>query len=194
MKKFLSLLFVAAITVTEAPAQNLILNGNFATGDFTGWTASGVAFSVVPSSFGITPLSGDSFLAAADGNDSLSQSFATMLGQNYTLSFVNANSRGPNNQGGVFLRGLINGSTLFTDSTDLANTSWVPSSYEFTATSSSTSLQLALNYFNANGDGLIDDISVTPTVTPEPSTLALSALGGVGGLVMYRRRKCLSKE
>jgi hypothetical protein len=46
---------------------------------------------------------------------------------------------------------------------------------------------LTLNFFNANGDGLFDNISVTPT--PEPSVLALSGLGGLGGLLMVRRRK-----
>jgi hypothetical protein len=187
MKKIIVLLFVGVVSTVAVLAQNLILNGNFATGDFTDWTVTGSSFSVKSSSYGTLPPAGDSYLAEADGNETLSQTFATTISQNYVLSLANANGRGPNNQGGVYFRGSINGTTLFTDTTDLSNTSWLTSTYDFTATTASTTLLLTLNFFNANGDGLFDDISVT--LAPEPSTLALSVLGSLGGILMYRRRK-----
>ena len=187
MKKIIVLLFIGVAGTVSVPAQNLILNGNFATGDFSDWTVTGSYFSVKSSSYGTLPPAGDSYLAEADGNETLSQTFATTIGQNYVLSLANANGRGPNNQGGVYFRGSINGTTLFTDSTDLSNTSWLTSSYDFTATTASTTMLLTLNFFNANGDGLFDNVSVTPA--PEPSVLALSGLGGLGGLLMVRRRK-----
>jgi hypothetical protein len=173
---------------SQAMAQNLIQNGNFATGNFLDWSTSGTAFSVVATSFGINPPHIGDQIAQADGNDSLSQTFATTIGVTYELTFESANSRGPNNQGGVYIQGLINGATLFTDTTDLSNTSWLTSTYDFTATSTSTALQLNLHFFNANGDGLLTDVSVVPT--PEPSTLALAALG-IGSLFSVRRRKRL---
>jgi Protein of unknown function (DUF642)/PEP-CTERM motif len=189
MNKCFALLFIGALATTlQVPAQNLILNGNFGTGNFTDWTTSGVAFGVVGTSSDVNPPVGDSFMVQADGNDTLTQTFDTTLDQTYTLSFDNANSAGPNNQGGVYLSGSINGATLFTDTTDLSNTSWLTHTYDFTATSTTTTLQLDMNYYNANGNGLLDDVSVT--ATPEPSTLSLSALGGLGGLLIYRRRKC----
>ena len=166
MKKIIVLLFIGVAGTISVPAQNLILNGNFATGDFSDWTVTGSYFSVKSSSYGTLPPAGDSYLAEADGNETLSQTFATTIGQNYVLSLANANGRGPNNQGGVYFRGSINGTTLFTDS---------------------TTMLLTLNFFNANGDGLFDNVSVTPA--PEPSVLALSGLGGLGGLLMVRRRK-----
>ena len=169
-----------------ATAQNLIQNGNFATGDFSLWSTSGGSFSVVSSSFGINPPNVGDKIAQADGDDTLSQTFGTTMGESYELSFKSANSRGPNTQGGVYIQGLINGATLFTDTADLSNTSWLTSSYEFTADSASTTLQLNMHFFNANGDGLITDVSVTQT--PEPSTLALIALG-LGAVVAIRRRK-----
>jgi hypothetical protein len=186
MKKIIVLIFAAYVSTIAALAQNLIQNGNFATGDFTGWTVGGSYFSVQASSYGINPPSGDSYMAVADGNETLSQTFATTIGQNYALSLDNANSRGPNNQGGVYFRGSINGTTLFTDTADLSNTSWLTSTYNFTAASASTTMQLTLNFFNANGDGLFDDISVTPV--PEPSTLAVYALGIFASFLMFRRK------
>lgn len=175
-------------SVSQAKAQNLIQNGNFATGNFTGWSTSGIAFAVTASSYGVNPPNVGDQIAQADGNDTLSQTFATTIGVSYELAFESANSRGPNNQGGVYIQGLINGSTIFTDSTDLSNTSWLTSSYNFTATTTSTTLQLNLHFFNANGDGLVTDISVTPVATPEPSPLALGALG-LGSLMAVRRQK-----
>jgi len=172
---------------SQALGQNLILNGNFGSGNFTDWNVSGSTFNVVAASYGINPPQVGDQMAQADGNDTLSQTFGTTIGVSYELSFANANSRGPNNQGGVFISGSIDGSSLFTDNTDLSNTSWLTSSYEFTATSASTTLQLNLNFFNANGDGLITDISVTPA--PEPSTLALAAAGLVGLSVTRRRHR-----
>lgn len=174
-------------SASQIQGQDLIQNGNFATGDFTGWSHSGVGFNVVTTSFGIDPPQAGDQMVQADGNDVLSQTFGTTIGISYDLAFANANSRGPNNQGGVSISGSIDGTTLFTDTTDLSNSSWVDSSYEFTATSASTTLQLNLNYFNANGDGLLTEVSVTPVATPEPSTVALGAVG-VGSLIALRRR------
>jgi hypothetical protein len=118
----------------------------------------------------------------------LSQTFGTTIGITYELAFKSANSRGPNNKGGVYIQGLINGTSLFTDNVHLSNTSWLTSSYDFTATSTTTTLQLNLHFFNANGDGLVTDFSVTPVAAPEPSSLALVALGS-GSLMAVRRRK-----
>jgi hypothetical protein len=173
-------------SASQAVAQNLIQNGNFATGDFTGWSPAGSYFAVVPSSYGINPPTAGDQIVQADGNDALSQTFATTIGVSYELAFQSANSRGPNTQGGVYIQGLINGTTLFTDSTDLANTSWLTSTFDFTATAASTTLQLNLHFFNANGDGLLTEVSVTPV--PEPTVLALSALG-LGSLLAVHRQK-----
>ena len=188
-KSSYALLIAATLIVvaSQARSQRLIQNGNFATGDFTGWSASGIAFSVLSSSDGLNPPNLGDYIAQADGNDTLSQTLTTTPGTTYVLSFATANTAGPNTQANVNIQGLINGVTLFTDTSHLANTDWETSTYDFTATSASTTLQLDMNFYWANGNGLITDISTVPQAVPEPASLALGAMG-IGAAWIVRRR------
>jgi PEP-CTERM motif len=95
---------IVALT-TPAAAGNLISNGGFETGDFTGWTTNVQAGSegnlfVVPNNGGTTPLSGHSyavnptggnFFALTDqggrGSYSLTQSFSLGSAENVTVTF-----------------------------------------------------------------------------------------------------------
>ena len=86
----ISLVAVAiAVLAPSAHATNLVLNGNFGTGDYTDWTLSGDSSGDYVTSGQIT---GSTFQAAlttnADDDGYLSQSLATTTGQKYQLSFV----------------------------------------------------------------------------------------------------------
>src|SRR5438270_2575967 len=77
---------------TAQAAVNLIVNGSFETGDFTGWTLTGnTGFTGVecPGAPFAGPGDGncDAFLGPVGSNGTLSQSFPTVVGQVYSISF-----------------------------------------------------------------------------------------------------------
>src|SRR5262252_9352602 len=71
-------------------SANLVTNGDFETGDFTGWsvthaaTGSDIFVDIGP---GPDPTFGAFFGATGSDFDSISQTFATTPGASYTLSF-----------------------------------------------------------------------------------------------------------
>ncbi len=87
---FISLVALALVLggVGQAQASNLIVNGGFETGDFTGWTATANSY---PMSIVTSPVNSGLYAAQIAGYsnnpDDLSQTVATASGQNYTLSF-----------------------------------------------------------------------------------------------------------
>jgi hypothetical protein len=77
----LALVSLLGLGITQSARADLITNGGFETGDFTGWTTSGTP--TVQSTF---PHSG-SFDALFSVPGSISQSLATTAGQSYTIDF-----------------------------------------------------------------------------------------------------------
>src|SRR5262245_17746447 len=81
---------VLLIAAAQPTFANLIVNGDFETGDFTGWTttpaATGSDFGV-----GLVPPAHDTlgafFSADSSDFDSISQSFVTTPGASYHLTF-----------------------------------------------------------------------------------------------------------
>src|SRR6516162_8051824 len=84
------LLVIGAAALSGGSARaDLIVNGSFATGDFTGWTVNGDDIQI-DSSFANTPtdIYDAAFSAAVDDvGDTLSQSVPTTSGDSYQLSF-----------------------------------------------------------------------------------------------------------
>jgi hypothetical protein len=91
LKFLIVLIAVAALSVAYPAKANLITNGNFETGDFTGWT---VTHAPVGSLIFVGHGEGapDSTLGALFGgsgpdSDAISQTFSTTAGAFYTLTF-----------------------------------------------------------------------------------------------------------
>src|SRR5947207_3746098 len=81
-----------ALGVSGLASANIVANGSFETGDFTGWTQIGnTGFTGVecPGAPFAGPGDGncDAFLGPVGSNGTLSQSFPTVVGQVYSISF-----------------------------------------------------------------------------------------------------------
>jgi Carbohydrate binding domain/PEP-CTERM motif len=190
---------IAAILslVLTAPASaggNLVVNGDFETGDFTGWTLTGNLGDLYVGNSPNAPHSG-SFAAELGEVGSpgfMAQDLATTPGGTYTLSFwlIGTASAGPPN----LFSASFGGTTLL----DLVNYQSPTTYTEFVysglvASSSSTTLQFG---FQQNPSyAALDDVSVVQTGTtaiPEPSSLGLAAIAVVSGIGYWGRRRRLA--
>jgi len=176
-----ALAFSAFTFTPAANAQNLIVNGGFEDG-FASWTLTPGTFSFA----GNDPMfaqSGNGFanLESTGSIASLSQSFATVVGQTYSISFFLANDSGvtPN-----FFAAFFNGTQGYS-TTNATVFGYTQIQFNAVATTTSSTLQFQ---FRHDDDFFRLD---TVTVIPEPSTNALMILSAAGllGVVQYRRVK-----
>ncbi len=204
---------VAAIALCLSPAPvalaqgNLILNGNFGTGDFTDWTVTDPSGSVVTSNLnGIAARSPDTYFAdfpnyTYQGNAPISQAFNTVPGDLYTVAFYLEPHNAPNHGDGVQndfnvtfgSQVLMDGSVQGPSSSDGLNLplsdSW--NLYQYTVTASGSNTILTLGGANNSGSMGLSDVSVTVSSgVPEasPFFVGLLGLGGIG--ILCRRRTC----
>jgi methionine-rich copper-binding protein CopC len=142
-------------------SNNLVTNGDFETGNFSGWTQWGdTSFTAVAGTFGPTAPHGGSFQAYFGPNAGVGgiyQDLNTTTGVNYTLSFWLAH---PYTTTGTEWLVQVGGTTL-TDVHDAGNFGYTQFTFTFTATSASTRLQFGFleppQYF------FLDDVNVSPT-------------------------------
>ena len=197
---------LVALVGLESQAS-LIVNGSFEDGtnapvvgfrtlnavntDLTGWTVTSGSIDWI----------GD-YWQAADGDRSIdlggngdgtiaSTSFATIVGQQYELSFAMAGN--PDN--GPIVKTLevdvasLVDQTFTFDTTDTSRSDmgWVTKTLVFTATSTTTTLSFENKTDTAWGVAL-DDVEVN--AIPEPATLAVwTAFAGIGAIAAGRRKR-----
>jgi hypothetical protein len=188
IQKILAVAALCCAAAATAPAQNLVTNGGFETGDFTGWTVND------PSGFTNvgTNATGSSFNFAREGNSwanlgadpnsgSLSQTFTTVPGQEYTFSFSLATDITPP-AAGNFFQALFNGVAVLTLNNN-AESSYVDYNYT-NLVASGTSTTIEFRYQHGDDYFRLDAVSVVP----EPSTVSLLAITAFGGLAFVYRR------
>jgi len=183
MKTSLYLIVAVFATLAFSPyaPANLITNGDFATGDFTGWNVTHAN-----SGSNLSVANGAAiFAATGSGFDSISQSFATTTGTFYSLSFDLFISNAFQNTPDTAFQVLFNGTVIFSS----PNINAPLTTLTFTnlqAIGSSTNLVFR---GRRNNPGFIDldNVDVTTGVVPDTGRSALLMTIGLLGLFGFRR-------
>jgi hypothetical protein len=186
-KLLLVLTAAAALAFAYPGKANLITNGGFETGDFTGWTQSGnTGFTGVAGELsGALPHSGNfcAYFGPVGDHGFITQNLATTPGGSYVIDFWLANNGGTPSFFGV----SWGGTTLYSV-TDASGFGYTEFTFNVTALSGITALQFEFrqdpSYF------FLDDISVTPTGVGVPDAGSTLPLLGCAllGLATLRRR------
>jgi MYXO-CTERM domain-containing protein len=191
------------LSVSPAAAQNLVTNGDFETGDLTGWATGGnwidstdgvgKATGIIPAANGgsyfLTLSNTADVTAANDGAAQVVQTLNTVAGQSYTLSAIWATAGGYNdptsNANNIqFLNVLWDGATVLSESA-ASPTGWTSFTAQVTGTGSDA---LTIEGVSSNGYNGIDNVSVTAAPGPVAGA-GLPALLGLLGYAGWRRRQ-----
>jgi hypothetical protein len=182
---------------------------------FTGWTVGRGNVDVVNATapiFGINwgaqaTITGSQLLDLNGFTEgSIYQNLTTVAGQVYTLSFWYANNPVGNNPpyphtADVFVADIgttnnpLGMTSIAHNTSTLTSPNWQFRSLNFVAQGSTTRLTFAStsNPGDPSGGVVLDavDVNAAPAAAPEPSSVVLLGLGGLGVIGWFRRRKCV---
>lgn len=176
-KRILLAAIIVFCGLANRASADLVVNGDFETGDFSGWTTTDAddgSFYLVAFGLGHT---GDYAAEFAGTNpsftDSIRQDLTTVTGGFYTLSFWLLTSKDGVDGDNAF-SALIDGGVVFAQTNALASP-WTEQSITFQASGAITTLEFRGN--NVSDFTLLDDLRVTPSAVPEPASVGLFGLG-----------------
>ncbi len=190
VKTLLAFVVVAILLCAPAAfAQNLLTNGSFETGDYTGWTEGG--------NFEFTQVVSGAFYdysGAEDGiyystmgpvgtDGTLSQSFTDHAGASYTFSFWFASvGDDPSDFSAKW-----DGTTVLSLSDPNTGANWTQFSFTETGTGNDT---ITFSFRDDPAYVALDNVSVTqnPSSVPEPSSFLLMGSGALALAGVIRRK------
>ncbi len=180
MKK---LLFVGLATVFATAAfGQLVVNGDFETGDFTGWTIDAQsAYMSVTTLYAHSPTHSEQTGALTADGDAMHQIITDTSGQSYTLSFWAFQTGGGAGSSDVHFE--WNGTDTFNGQVNTGSSNAAFTQYTANVVGTGSD-RLDVLAWNSPAFNYIDDISLT--AAPEPASMA--ALG-IGLLAFLRRRR-----
>ncbi len=200
MAKFSGMLValgVWSMASTASAGPNLIQNGDFEAGTISPWITSGLVnmTTMIPYFGGGSPAANGAWMVTFNDGDrtangTISQSFATVAGAQYKVSFDYGTNNGDGQQ--ITAQASDTSGTL----ASLAAVSAVgsialnPYGFSFQASSSQTTLSFLDDpaNFTYSTDGLLDNVVVSlVAAVPEPATAVL-LLGGIGLMAVGQRR------
>lgn len=177
---------VLAVGLAQAAHANLVINPGFETGNGSNWTVtragSGSDLFFWSGYRGQSPHTGNYFAhfgATGNENDTITQTISTTPGSTYVFSFWLNNVLDPT---ASYFTASWNGNAVLnlTPSND-SSFNWTQFSFAVTATGSSTAIGFAGR--NAPAAIFLDDVSVTVSAVPEPTTM-VAGLGALGLVLM----------
>lgn len=181
----------AALAFGSAAHANLVTNGGFETGDFSGWTQfDNTGFSAVDTGAVRSGTFGAGF-GPVESTGGIFQTLSTVAGQAYDISFWLVGFGGAENSVAFNWDGGADELALF-NAADFAYTEYT---YSLLATSSSTDLRFSFRHDPAYYG--LDDVAVTvaaavvpePAAVPEPTSLLLVGLALAGAAVATRKKR-----
>lgn len=177
--KLITVIGLAAGVAGGAQALNIVNNGSFETGDFSGWTQMGnTGFNGVSCPGGAPQGSCYGFFGPVGSDGGISQSLSTVAGNKYVITFSLSTDGGtPSDFSATF------GGTTLTSLINPAASAFHTLTFVVNATGANT--LLSFNFRNDPGFTNLDAVSVS---VPEPASLALLGIA-LGGLAFSRRRK-----
>jgi len=212
MRKLRSIIAVASSLVAFCGAANaaIVANGDFETGDFSGWTVNAGGDAKYPQvvipynssanypngAFGLpvpsAPGGGNfgAYFVSDKANQSISQSVSLTAGTTYVVSYyLYAPANGRANTFDAQLQSATDGFLSPVWDAKTLGSGWTLYTAHFVA-DASPSYTISLD-FHPDGipaaDFVVDNVSLTAAV-PEPATWAMMVLGFAGiGLLGYRR-------
>jgi hypothetical protein len=180
-------LTAAAMLAATAAHADIVVNGGFETGDFTGWTQ-----------FGDTTFSGVDTLAPQSGSygayfgpfspGGIVQTLATDVSSHYIVEFWLQNEADGFGQATPNSFELDWGGSPAFSITDAPATGYTHYSFSLVATSALTDLAFSFQDSPAFWD--LDNVTVT--LVSEPGSLALAGLAGALAALQGRRRRVIS--